>query len=101
MAEELKIQYEDPNIELVSPDQRILRLIQAESQMRDDKKLSRIIKQAELRYPDAVISLETAAQQGVNPQTLEKLLSVNGLSSRRTCLLQAKQEQAKAIARVH
>lgn len=53
MAEELASQEEDPNIDLVSSSVRIEKLINAEWELRQTKKINRLLKKACLRYPDA------------------------------------------------
>lgn len=53
MAEELERQSSEANSELLPFEQRIERLIDAEWQLRYNKKFSRFLKKATLRYPDA------------------------------------------------
>ena len=53
MAEELRHQHEDPNIELLTFDERFTRLVKAEWQLRYDKKVARLLKQARLKFPGA------------------------------------------------
>jgi DNA replication protein DnaC len=55
MANELRRQYEDPNIELKNPDERIKSLIGAEVELRHEKKVNKMLKKACLKYPYAAI----------------------------------------------
>lgn len=51
MAEELERQYLDPNSDLLDPEERISRLIRAEFELRHTKKLNRLVKSSNIRYP--------------------------------------------------
>lgn len=53
MAEELEAVLRDPNSELLSFHERITRIIDAEWDLRYNKKLNRFIKKATLKYPGA------------------------------------------------
>ena len=53
MAEELEAVLADPNSELLSFRERITKIIDAEWDLRYNKKLNRFIKKATLKYPGA------------------------------------------------
>lgn len=53
MAEELERQFQDPNANLRTFDERVTDLIDAERNYRDNKKFNRLIKQAHLKYSQA------------------------------------------------
>ena len=55
MAEELERQFSDPNTDLMCGDERIIRLIRAEMELRHTKKLNRLVKKSNIRYPQASI----------------------------------------------
>ena len=54
MAEEFEKQTDDPNIDLLSFEERFSRIVNYEWQLRYEKKFKRYLKAAKLRYPDAV-----------------------------------------------
>ncbi len=54
MAEEFEKQMDDPNIDLLSFEERFSRIVNYEWQLRYEKKFKRYLKAAKLRYPDAV-----------------------------------------------
>lgn len=53
MAEELRLQSEDPNIDLFTFEERFIKLVEAEWQLRYDKKFARLLKQSHLKFPGA------------------------------------------------
>lgn len=96
MAEEFRKQEEDVNSSLLSAEERIERLIRAESQLRDDKKLTRIIKKAGLRYPDAFLDDQAILNQGVDPDLLHRLSECSWIDAGRNLLITGKTGAGKS-----
>lgn len=55
MADAFEIQLRDPNADLSTFMERFTEIVEHEWQLRYDKKFNRFLKQAHLRYPDAVL----------------------------------------------
>ena len=96
MAEELKRQYEGRDREEPDGEDRIVRLIQAESQMRDDKKVGRILKSANLRYPSATLDPDVARQQGVDPAFMNRLGECDWVERHQNLLITGKAGAGKS-----
>lgn len=73
MAEELKRQHETWKDEHLSAEERIIRLIDAESDMRDSKKFERLLKASGIRYKDASLNHKLLESEGVDRSLLERL----------------------------
>ena len=88
MAEELERQSSEPNSELLSFEQRIEKLIDAEWQLRYSKKFSRFLKKATLRYPDASFD-ETIydPQRSLDTETINRLSECEWISEGRNLLI--------------
>ncbi len=88
MAEELRKQIENPNIDLVDADERIYRLVMAESQLRYDKKFNRLLKQAHLKYSDASFDESiTDPARKLDVQTIQKLEDCQWIREGRNLLI--------------
>ncbi len=96
MAEELKAQFEDDQIDKISAEERIFRLIDAESQTRDSKKFARLIKAADLRYPDASINLKLLEQPGIEKTLLERLSQCKWIDEKKNLLITGKTGTGKS-----
>ena len=74
MADAFERQMQDPNADLSSFEDRITEIIEAEWQLRYDKKFNRYLKMAKLRYPAADLD-ETIylPERKLNTQVIEKL----------------------------
>ncbi len=96
MAEELKVQFEDDQIDKISADERIFRLIDAESETRDSKKFARILKAADLRYPEASINLKLMEQPGVERAFLERLSECRWIDERKDLIITGKTGTGKS-----
>jgi DNA replication protein DnaC len=67
-------QHKDPNVNQLSFDERFTLLIDAEYMARDNRRLARLLKQAELRIPDACVEdVETGAARGIDKAQLRQL----------------------------
>ena len=78
MAQELENQVRDPNSELLSFEERITKLIDAEWQLRYHKKFARYLKKASLRYPDASFDKTLYdPQRSLDVSTIEGLIDCN------------------------
>ena len=96
MAAELKHQHEQPDEAVASMEDRIVRLIQAESQIRDDKKIGRILKNACLRYPDAGIDPGIIEKQGVDRTFLNRLTECDWIDRHQNLLTTGKTGAGKS-----
>ena len=74
MADAFENQMQDPNADLSSFVERITEIVEAEWQLRYDKKFSRFLKTAKLRYPSADLD-ETIylPERKLNTQVIERL----------------------------
>lgn len=91
MAEELEKQSMNPNANLIPFDERISAIIEAESNMRYDKKFARFLKAAELRYPSASFddSFYDLDRQ-LDTKTLESLLDCRWIDEGRNLIITGK-----------
>lgn len=96
MAAELKVQYEDPQIGKLSSEERIFRLIDAESETRNNKKFQRLIKSANLRYPEASINDRMLQVEGVDNQLLKNLANCDWIETNRNLLITGKTGAGKS-----
>ena len=87
MADELG-QNNDPNHDLVSFDERLNGIINAEWNLRYNKKLNRFIKKATLRYPEADLddSIYNPARQ-LDTDTIERLSKCSWIEEGRNLLI--------------
>lgn len=88
MADELEKQSADPNTDLKSFQQRIEELVNAEWNLRYQKKLSRFVKKAHLRYPEAGFD-ETIydADRMLDTETIEALEDCHWIEEGRNLLI--------------
>lgn len=96
MAEELRRQQEDPMTVQLSAEERIIRLIDAESDARDTKKFNRLIKSAGLRYPDATVNLKLMQAEGINGELLNFLTGTGWLDEGTNLLITGKTGAGKS-----
>lgn len=94
MAGELKRQHENPDMALEKD--RIVLMIQAESQIRDNKKINRILKSADLRHADATIDPELLKRQGVDPEFLQRLAECDWIDRHQNLLITGKTGAGKS-----
>ena len=88
MAEELRLQYEDPNVDLLSFEDRIKRLVEAEWQMRYDKKFTRLLKQAHLKIPYASFDKTLYdPNRKLDVVTIERLMDCKWIEEGRNLLI--------------
>lgn len=74
MAEAWKAQQSDPGASQLSFDERFALLVDAEHRARDNRRLKRLLKDAELRIPSACVEdVETTASRGLEKAMLRQL----------------------------
>src|SRR5262245_33201410 len=74
MADAWKHQQGDPGSSQLSFDERFALLVDAEYRARDDRRLKRLLKDAELRIPTACLEdVETSAARGLEKPTVRQL----------------------------
>jgi len=88
MAEALQEQFADPNSNLKSSMERISEIIDAEWQLRYNKKLSRLLKAATLRYPAADFD-DTLydPERELDTTAIERLATCNWIDERKNLLI--------------
>lgn len=96
MAEELKVQFNDPDVQKISSDERIFRLIDAECETRENKKFARLIKSADLRYPDASINQILLGELETDRTLLEYLTKCRWIDDRKNLLICGKTGTGKS-----
>ena len=97
MAEKLEEQGDNPNIDLKPFDERITEIIESEWNMRNNKKFSRYLKKARLRYPDA--SLDDTIYEPdrlLDIGTIQSLLDCNWIDEGRNVLITGKTGAGKS-----
>lgn len=97
MAEKLEEQAANPNIDLTPADIRIADIIESEWNMRNNKKFSRYLKKARLRYPDA--SLDDTIYEPdrlLDIGTVQSLLDCNWIDEGRNVLITGKTGAGKS-----
>ena len=97
MAEKLEEQAANPNIDLTPVDIRIADIIESEWNMRNNKKFSRYLKKARLRYPDA--SLDDTIYEPdrlLDIGTVQSLLDCNWIDEGRNVLITGKTGAGKS-----
>src|SRR3569832_2017791 len=73
-ADGLEEQLTQPGTAALSFEERLSLLVDREASWRDDRRRTRLLKQARLKYPQAVIEdLDTRAGRGVDPHSLTSL----------------------------
>ena len=100
MYEAFKTNLEGSIKETLTPDQFIAMLVNSEWDDRKNKSISRLIKLANFRYKASLEQLDYSVERGLD----KKLTGWHRWTSLRntsTCLLQAVQEQVKAIWHQH
>lgn len=88
MADELEKQEDDPNHDLIPFQDRLSKVINAEWNIRYNKKLMRFIKKAELRYPQADLD-ETLSnpERQLDVEIIEQLASCHWIEEGRNLLV--------------
>lgn len=88
MAEELERQFSDPNTDLMCGDERIIRLIRAEMELRHTKKLNRLVKKSNIRYPQASIdsTIEEPSRK-LDAATIYKLAECSWIREKRNLII--------------
>lgn len=88
MAEAFEQQILDPNADLTPFAERIGNLVNTEWQMRYNKKLNRLLKQAKLRYPSADLDESIyEADRKLDHQSIEKLAGCEWIDEGRNLLI--------------
>lgn len=88
MAEAFERQVLDPNADLVSFLERIAELVNTEWQIRYNKKLNRLLRQAKLRYPQADLDESIyEADRKLDHAAIEKLSTCGGIDEGRNLLI--------------
>lgn len=88
MAEAFERQVLDPNADLSSFMERITELVNTEWQIRYDKKLNRLLRQAKLRYPQADLDDSIyEADRKLDHASIEKLATCNWIDEGRNLLI--------------
>lgn len=88
MAEAFERQVFDPNADLSSFMERITELVNTEWQIRYDKKLNRLLRQAKLRYPQADLDDSIyEADRKLDHASIEKLATCNWIDEGRNLLI--------------
>lgn len=88
MAEAFERQVLDPNADLSSFMERITELVNTEWQIRYDKKINRLLKQAKLRYPQADLDDSIyEADRKLDHTSIEKLATCNWIDEGRNLII--------------
>jgi len=88
MAEAWKSQQSDPGASQLSFDERFALLVDAEHRARDNRRLKRLLKDAELRIPSACIEdVETAASRGLEKPMLRQLGACSWIAEHHNVLI--------------
>lgn len=88
MAEAFERQVLDPNADLLSFMERITELVNTEWQIRYDKKLNRLLRQAKLRYPQADLDDSIyEADRKLDHASIEKLATCKWIDEGRNLLI--------------
>lgn len=88
MAAELERQAEAPNTDLIPAEERIEKLIEAEWDLRYQKKFSRYLKKASLRYPQADIDQSIYdADRRLDTESIEHLTGCKWIEEGRNLLI--------------
>lgn len=88
MAEAFERQVLDPNADLSSFMERITELVNTEWQIRYDKKLNRLLRQAKLRYPQADLDDSIyEADRKLDHSSIEKLAACHWIDEGRNLLI--------------
>lgn len=98
MADQFRKQADDPNIGLETADERIAELIEAEWDLRYNKKLNRFLKKASLRYPAA--SFDQALydpERKLDTQSIERLSSCEWIDQRKNLIITGKSSTGKTF----
>jgi IstB-like ATP binding protein len=73
-ADGLEQQLTQPGTTTLSFEERLSLLVDREASWRDDRRRTRLLKQARLKYPQASIEdLDTRAGRGIDPRSLTSL----------------------------
>lgn len=96
MASEFKEQYENWEEHNYSSEERIFRLIDAETEVRRNKKFNRLLKASGLRYRNASMNSELFEAEGVDRSLLEKLSEGSWLERAENLLITGKTGAGKS-----
>ena len=84
MADALRIQLDDPNMNEISFEDRFGMLVDIEYSKRKDNRLKRLIKKAEFEQPDATIAgINYGAGRKLNRNLIERLATCEYISEYR------------------
>lgn len=99
MAAELEKQAEEPNTDLIPAEERIEKLIEAEWDLRYQKKFSRYLKKASLRYPQADIDQSIYdADRRLDTESIEHLTDCKWIEEGRNLLITGPADEGKTWA---
>jgi DNA replication protein DnaC len=88
MAEAWKAQQSDPGTTQMSFDERFALIVDAEHHARDNRRLKRLLKDAELRIPSACVEdIETSAARGLEKSTLRQLSTCSWIAEHHNVLI--------------
>lgn len=97
MAAELEAVFSDPNADLLSFNNKIQRIVEAEWNLRYTKKLNRFVKKATLKYPMADLddSIYDPARQ-LDSNVIEKLSSCDWIDQGKNLIITGKTSSGKS-----
>jgi DNA replication protein DnaC len=88
MASAWEMQEKDPKVAALSFDERFNLLVDAEYQARDNRRLTRLLKDAQLRIPDACVEdVSTSAARGLEKATLRQFSSCSWVTEHHNILV--------------
>ena len=88
MAEAWRAQQIDPAASQLSFDERFALLVDAEHRARDNRRLKKLLKDAELRIPNACVEdVETASGRGLEKPTLRQLSTCSWIAEHHNVLI--------------
>jgi len=89
MAEQLSYQFDQPNTyDELGFIERLGLLINHEASIRDNRKVTRLLKQAKLRYSGQASDIDYRTKRGLRKDTVAQLLSLEWINKSRNVLIQ-------------
>ena len=89
MAEQLSYQFDQPNTyDELGFIERLGLLINHEASTRDNRKVTRLLKQAKLRYSGQASDIDYRTKRGLRKDTVAHLLSLDWVNKSRNVLIQ-------------
>ncbi len=89
MAEQLSYQFDQPNTyDELGFIERLSLLINHEASTRDNRKVTRLLRQAKLRYSGQVSDIDYRSKRGLHKDTMAQLLSLDWINKSRNVLIQ-------------